>query len=411
MGWDSLNLTDGHGARRSLGERLTEEFSRGDGWRVVALDASVAKVGRDQTGMSLIEMVVVVGIIGIMTSMAIVQIANSRVALKGDGGMRVVLAQVNGARELAISQRRYMRLNFVAPNLVQVIREDTTLTTTTLYSIVLEGGVTFTIPTMVPLTDTPDGPSNGGVSSANGINFGAVTNVKFAPDGTLVNQDGVTTNHHSPASPAPPSRYTSATPGAVPSRGGTMYVSAAWIVSAAGPSPPSLRTASSSYTPPSVRWRRVESPPQPGNDGHPRAEARARAVLAVRERDPDEAVAQVGLTRGDQGVARVVPVLSADAQQLAVVVAQRRAQAQTFESPEVDPDEAGAAGDADELAVVAAVAEQGTLAVAAENAAEAEPAAAPVPRARKGHPGSHHEHAANECADSPVTYLHLRSPL
>src|SRR6266852_2844112 len=98
----------------------------------------LAKVGRDQTGMSLIEMVVVVGIVGIMTSMAIVQIANSRVALKGDGGMRVVLAQVNGARELAISQRRYMRLNFVAPNLVQVIREDTVATTTTLYSIVLE---------------------------------------------------------------------------------------------------------------------------------------------------------------------------------------------------------------------------------------------------------------------------------
>ena len=91
----------------------------------------LAKVGRDQAGMSLIEMVVVVGIIGIMTSMAIVQIANSRVGLKGDGGMRVVLAQVNGARELAISQRRYMRLNFVAPNLVQVIREDTTSTTTT----------------------------------------------------------------------------------------------------------------------------------------------------------------------------------------------------------------------------------------------------------------------------------------
>jgi prepilin-type N-terminal cleavage/methylation domain-containing protein len=154
----------------------------------------LAKVGRDQAGMSLIEMVVVVGIIGIMTSMAIVQIANSRVGLKGDGGMRVVLAQVNGARELAISQRRYMRLNFVAPNLVQVIREDTTSTTTTLSSVVLEGGVTFTVPTMIPLTDTPDGPSNGGVTNANGINFGAVTNVKFAPDGTLVNQDGVTTN-------------------------------------------------------------------------------------------------------------------------------------------------------------------------------------------------------------------------
>jgi prepilin-type N-terminal cleavage/methylation domain-containing protein len=154
----------------------------------------LAKAGSDQAGMSLIEMMVVVGLVGIMTSMAIVQIANSRVALKGDGGMRVVLSHVNTARELAISQRRYMRLNFIAPNLVQVLREDTNVTTTLLYSVVLEGGVTFTIPTMIPLTDTPDGPSNGGVSAANGINFGVVTNVKFAPDGTLVNQDGLTTN-------------------------------------------------------------------------------------------------------------------------------------------------------------------------------------------------------------------------
>ena len=83
--------------------------------------------------MSLIEMMVVVGLVGIMTSMAIVQIANSRVGLKGDGGMRVVLSLVNTAGQLAISQRRYMRLNFIAPNLVQVIREDTTLTTTVLY--------------------------------------------------------------------------------------------------------------------------------------------------------------------------------------------------------------------------------------------------------------------------------------
>jgi prepilin-type N-terminal cleavage/methylation domain-containing protein len=149
----------------------------------------LAKVGRGQAGMSLIEMVVVVGLVGILTSMAVVQIANSRTALKGDGGMRVVLSQVNIASQLAIQQRRYMRLTFVSPNLVQIIREDTINTTTTLSSIVLEGGVTFG-----PITGVPDTPDGFGVGSANGINFGVVTNVKFAPDGTLVNQDGATTN-------------------------------------------------------------------------------------------------------------------------------------------------------------------------------------------------------------------------
>jgi prepilin-type N-terminal cleavage/methylation domain-containing protein len=158
------------------------------------LSRRLAKAGRDQAGMSLIEMMVVVGLVGVMTSMAVVQIANSRTALKGDGGMRVILSQVNTARELAISQRKYMRLNFVAPNLMQIVREDTPLTTTVIFSVVLEGGVTFTVPTMIPLTDTGDGPSMGGVASANGINFGGVTNVKFTPEGMLVNQDGLTTS-------------------------------------------------------------------------------------------------------------------------------------------------------------------------------------------------------------------------
>jgi prepilin-type N-terminal cleavage/methylation domain-containing protein len=159
------------------------------------LSRRLAKAGRDQAGMSLIEMMVVVGIVGVMTSMAVVQIANSRVALKGDGGMRVILSQVNTARELAISQRKYMRLNFIAPNLMQILREDPLpAPPVVIFSVVLEGGVTFMVPTMIPLTDTGDGPSMGGVATAGGINFGAVTNVKFTPEGMLVNQDGLTTS-------------------------------------------------------------------------------------------------------------------------------------------------------------------------------------------------------------------------
>jgi prepilin-type N-terminal cleavage/methylation domain-containing protein len=158
------------------------------------LSRRLAKAGRDQAGMSLIEMMVVVGIVGVMTSIGLVQIANSRAALKGDGGMRVVLSHVNIAHELAMAQRRYMRLNFIPPNLIQVIREDTgppLNTTTVLYSVILEGGVTFAPPTMAPVTDTPDAM---GIGNATGINIGAAAAVKFAPDGTMVNQDGLITN-------------------------------------------------------------------------------------------------------------------------------------------------------------------------------------------------------------------------
>lgn len=140
-----------------------------------------------QVGFSLLELMMVVGLTGLVTAIAVMQIGNTRESLQGDGGMRVVLSHFNSARQLAISQRRYMRVSLTSPNLVEVIREDTTGTTTTLYSASLEGGVQFMLVTGLP--DTPDAFGN---SSA--VDFGAVTNVKFAPDGTLVNQDGQTTN-------------------------------------------------------------------------------------------------------------------------------------------------------------------------------------------------------------------------
>ena len=87
----------------------------------------------------------VLAFMGVLSSMAVLQINVSRPGLKGDGAMRVVLGQLNQARELAITQRRYMRIEFTAPNLVQIVREDTITTTTTLSSVLLEGGLEFVL--------------------------------------------------------------------------------------------------------------------------------------------------------------------------------------------------------------------------------------------------------------------------
>jgi len=140
-----------------------------------------------QAGYSLIEMIVVMGLLVTLSGMAIVQINASNPGLKGDGAMRTVLAQLNQARESAITQRRYVRVVFTPPNLVQVIREDTTTTTTVLSSVLLEGGAAFMLTTGLP--DSPDRFGNG-----TAVAFGSVTNVKFSPEGTLVNQDGATAN-------------------------------------------------------------------------------------------------------------------------------------------------------------------------------------------------------------------------
>jgi prepilin-type N-terminal cleavage/methylation domain-containing protein len=139
---------------------------------------------RSQQGFSLVEMMIVVGILGVLSGMAVIQIMSSLPGVRGDGGMRVVIGQFNQARQLAITQRRYMRVVITLPNQVTIIREDTPLTTTSLSNVILESNVQFMLSTGLP--DTPDA-----FGKASAVDFGLTTTVlKFAPDGTLVNQSG-----------------------------------------------------------------------------------------------------------------------------------------------------------------------------------------------------------------------------
>ena len=154
---------------------------------------------RSAAGFSLVEMMIVVGLAAVLTGMAVSQAGISRPGLKGDGGMRVILGVMNQTRQTAIQQRRYVRVVFTTPNLVQVVREDTTsptvctATCTVLTSAYLEGNVQFGVVTGV--VDTPDGFGiNAAAFNSTPVAFGSVANVKFAPNGTLVNQDGLATN-------------------------------------------------------------------------------------------------------------------------------------------------------------------------------------------------------------------------
>jgi prepilin-type N-terminal cleavage/methylation domain-containing protein len=145
-----------------------------------------------EAGFSLVELSVVVALMGILVGMVVVQMGVSRPAAIGDGAMRAVLSQMNAARELAITQRRNMRLTFTAGNLVQVIREEVPgPTLTTVSSTLFEGGMQF-----LTVSGLPDTPDAFGASSA--VTFPTATGtpieIKFAPDGTFVNQDGVTLN-------------------------------------------------------------------------------------------------------------------------------------------------------------------------------------------------------------------------
>jgi Tfp pilus assembly protein FimT len=144
---------------------------------------------RQIEGFSALELLMTVGLMGVLMSMAVFQIGQSLPGYRGDGAMRIVIAQINIAREMAIKERRNMRLTFTNGNKVSVIREEVTTpaTFTTISSVLLEGGAGFNLVSGVP--DTPDAFGN---SSA--TYFGSATQIRFGTDGTLIDQSGFTLN-------------------------------------------------------------------------------------------------------------------------------------------------------------------------------------------------------------------------
>jgi prepilin-type N-terminal cleavage/methylation domain-containing protein len=147
---------------------------------------------RTQAGYSLIELMLVVGIMGVVTGIAVLQIGSSKQGLVGDGAMRVVMSQLNQAKQLAITQRRNMRLTFANNNSVQIVREEVPgPTLTTISSVPFEGGLQFVRIGTLGEPPAPELPA----PSAGALAFGAsTTQMRFSPEGTFIDQDGVMLN-------------------------------------------------------------------------------------------------------------------------------------------------------------------------------------------------------------------------
>jgi prepilin-type N-terminal cleavage/methylation domain-containing protein len=139
---------------------------------------------RSRSGFTMLELVVVLGIVCVLGAMAAMLTPQALKTSKADSGMIRVVSALRTAREQAISQRRNVRVAFTAPNQIVVSRvEVPSGTLTAITTVWIEDGVRFLQFAGVP--DTPDGFGNGSATS-----FGTATSVAFTSEGQLIDQHG-----------------------------------------------------------------------------------------------------------------------------------------------------------------------------------------------------------------------------
>jgi prepilin-type N-terminal cleavage/methylation domain-containing protein len=150
-----------------------------------------------QAGFTLLEVLVVVGLMGVLAAMAIMVSPAFTQTKRSDSGLEQALDAIRSAREVAISQRRNVRLNFVGLTAFQTLREDinssgTVTGTTILRTIELENRMQIRLDPDVSV-NTPDRfPTSARPSSATA--FSGPTPVRFTSEGTFVDANGDVTN-------------------------------------------------------------------------------------------------------------------------------------------------------------------------------------------------------------------------
>lgn len=142
---------------------------------------------RVEAGYSLVELMVVMTLIGILGSMTVFQYLSARPGMQADGAMRVVMSELNSARETAVAQRRTIDVEFVGVNGVMVTRIDNTVPdpdeTTMLRNVSFEASLQFG--TNADAGDTPDGFGEDSVSD---------DKLTFNSDGVLIDNSGAPVN-------------------------------------------------------------------------------------------------------------------------------------------------------------------------------------------------------------------------
>ena len=143
----------------------------------------------NESGFSLLEILVVVAIMGTVAAMAIMVSPAFTQHARAEAGIAQATDALRLARETAISQRRNVLLQFVGLTAIRTVRQDigangVVTGTTVLNTVEFENRVQFRLQPGVP--ETVGGlPGNGTATS-----FGASPTRMFTSEGTFVDQQG-----------------------------------------------------------------------------------------------------------------------------------------------------------------------------------------------------------------------------
>jgi type II secretory pathway pseudopilin PulG len=150
-----------------------------------------------EAGFSLVEAVVVLGVVFVVTATALINILPSLRISRANAGMEMVLGEMRRAHERAIDERRIYRVTFTAPQTIQVDVGQVAIIGSTITDsapVFAAAQPPLTLPSTIQFLAVPGIPTNplatpdGFGSGAKAIDFdiangGGGTQIYFEPDG------------------------------------------------------------------------------------------------------------------------------------------------------------------------------------------------------------------------------------
>jgi Tfp pilus assembly protein FimT len=128
------------------------------------------------------ELLIICAIAGVAMTFALAGIGNAKMSYRARSAVSTLKEQLTTAREMAVSQQRDVKIEFIAPNRITLTRIEKPSGTTTVRDALLEGGMGFV--RYAALDPTPD--AWGGDEA---VAFGETVELRFRSDGALVDEE------------------------------------------------------------------------------------------------------------------------------------------------------------------------------------------------------------------------------